>query len=108
LGKENGKDRYITYSLIKTKSVNYETKELYKMKLDTFGAVDNMTIPFYKIKFEELGTFYIDGIINDHVTIDTLTRPRKPSDKVRYIENVVRATHKVVVIAKPIPKTSQL
>jgi len=71
------------------------------MRLDTFGAIDNRTIPFYNIKFTELGTFYIDGIINDHVFIDTLKQPKKPTDKVRYIEKVVQATHKVVVIENP-------
>lgn len=92
------KSRYISFYMTKTKNIDYETEELYKLKLDTFGAIDNRTIPFHKIKFTELGTFYMDGIINDHVMIDTLTRPKKPTDKVRYIENIIRANHKVVVI----------
>ena len=99
LKKTNGVNRYIIYSLTKTKNIDYNTKQLYKIKLDTFGAVDNRTIPFYDIKFSEVGTFYIDGILNDYVTIE---KPNaKPTDKSRYIENVLRATHKVVVIEKP-------
>lgn len=108
LEEVNGKDRYITYSLTKTKNINYETKQLYKIKLDTFGAIDNRTIPIYGIKFTELGVHYIDGIINDHITIDTLTNSKSNTDKVRYIENVVRATHKVVVIENPNPDRSDL
>lgn len=97
---EKTKSRYISFYMTKTKNIDYEMKQLYKVKLDTFGAIDNRTIPFYDLKFTELGVNYIDGIINDHLTIDTLTKP-KPTDKVRYIENVLRATHKVVVIESP-------
>lgn len=95
------KIRYISFYMTKTQSINYEDEDLYKVKLDTFGALDHNTIPFYDIKFSELGVHYIDGLINDHVIIDTLPKIRNPDDKVRYIEKVVRATHKVVVIDKP-------
>lgn len=94
------KSRYISFYMTKTKNIDYEMKQLYKIKLDTFGAIDNRTIPFYDVKFSELGIHYIDGLINDHVTIDTLIRS-KPTDKVRYIENVLRVTHKVFVIESP-------
>ena len=52
----------------------------------------------YDIKFTELGTNYIYGIINDHVTIDALKKPKKATDKVRYIENETRLSHKVIVV----------
>ena len=104
---DDKKSRYISFYMTKTRNIDYDIKQLYKIKLDTFGAVDNRTIPFYDVKFTELGVHYIDGIINDHVTIDTLTRPKKSTDKVRYIENVLRATHKVVVIEKPNPPTNK-
>jgi hypothetical protein len=94
----NGIDRYVIFSLITTKHSNYSINELRKMKLDTFGAVDNNLIPFYKIKFTELGTNYIYGILNDHAIIDTLRKPIKESDKVRFIENEIRLIHKVIVI----------
>ena len=97
---EKMKCRYISFYMTKIKNIDYEMKQLYKIKLDTFGAIDNRTIPFYDLKFTELGINYIDGIINDHITIDTLTKP-KPTDKVRYVENVLRITHKVVVIECP-------
>ena len=91
------KSRYISFYMSKTKDINYKIEELKTMKLDTFGAIDNRTIPFYDLKFTELGVHYIDGIINDHISIDTLIKSKKSIEKVRYIENVVRATHKVVV-----------
>lgn len=99
--KANGIDRYIVYGLRKTKTIDYEFKKLKKVRLDTFGAVNNRAIPFFDIIFTEAGTFYLDGVINEHVTVDTLQRPKKPTDKVRYIENEVRATHKVIVIDEP-------
>lgn len=98
LEEVDGINRYIMYSLTRTKNLDYDTMELYKIKLDTFGAIDNRTIPFYDIKFTELGVHYIDGIINDHATINTLPKSQNPNDKVRYIVNEARATHKVIVI----------
>ena len=95
---KNGVNKYIVFSLTKTKHLNYDIQQLRKMKLDTFGAISNNVIPFYDIKFTELGTNYIYGIINDHVTIDALKKPKKANDKVRYIENETRLSHKVIVV----------
>lgn len=98
--EDKRKSRYITYYMNKTQDVNYNLKDLKKMNLDTFGAINNRTIPIYGIKFSELGVHYLDGIINDHISIDTFSQSKKNEDKARYIENVVRATHKVIVIEK--------
>lgn len=98
LEEVNGIDRYVIFSLTTTKHSNFSINELRKMKLDTFGAVDNNLIPFHKIKFTELGTNYIHGILNDQAIIDTHRKPIKESDKVRLIENEIRLTHKVIVI----------
>lgn len=38
--------RYITFYMTKTRSIDYEDKQLYKVKLDTFGALDHNNIPF--------------------------------------------------------------
>ena len=84
----------------KSKYVNYDFNILKLNIKDTFGAINNRIIPFYNIKFNELGIHYIDGIINDIVYIDTVKSKRKDSDLVRLIENEVRVTHKVVVIRK--------
>ena len=97
---DDRKSRYITYYMTKAKVANYNIEELKKMRLDTFGAIDNRSIPIYGIKFSELGVHYLDGIINDHISIDTFSQSNKDEDKVRYIENVVRATHKVMVIER--------
>ncbi len=97
--EKDGINRYIIYSFIKTNNLNYSLNQLRKMKLDTVGAIDNHTIPFYDIKFTEVGTYYLYGIINDHVTIDT-NKISKPTNRVRIIENEARASHKIVVINK--------
>ena len=52
------------------------------------------------MKFKKLGLNYVDGILHDHVFIDTIKGKTKPNDKVRYLEMEVRANHKVVVIDK--------
>jgi hypothetical protein len=96
---KKGIQRYITYSFITSNNSNYTLKELRKMNLDTVGAVDNHTIPFYDIKFEKIGTYYIHGIINDHAFIDT-NKVSNPKNKVRYIENEAQVRYKIVVIDK--------
>lgn len=94
------KNRYIRYILTTTDKVDYDYKYLKSIIKDTFGAINNRTIPFYDIKFTKVGVHYIDGIINDNILIDKLPTSKEATDKVRYIENEIRATHKVVVIEK--------
>jgi hypothetical protein len=97
---DSKKNRYTRFIMRKSKYVKYDFNILKLNIKDTFGALNNRVIPFYNIKFNELGIHYIDGIINDIVYIDTVTSKRKNSDLVRLIENEVRVTHKVVVIKK--------
>ncbi|PKQ46765.1 hypothetical protein [Confluentibacter flavum] len=91
------KNRYTRFIAAKTTSdINYSVERLRKIATDTFGAIDNRTIPFYDIKFSKLGVNYIDGIINDIVLIVP-----KDTDKNEYyplLRNEIRATHKVFVI----------
>lgn len=87
------KVRYITFRMLTTKNIDYDEHFLNKITKDTFGAINNKTIPFYDIAFKSTGAHYIDGIINDYVIIDTFK-----NDKARYIEKEVRVTHKVIVI----------
>lgn len=97
--EKSGKSRYILYSLTKVKNINYNEDYLRTIAIDTFGATNNREIPFYDIKFDQTGIYYIDGIINDNVIIDIPNKEKKQKeDKVRYIVNEVRATHKVIVI----------
>lgn len=105
--EKNGIDRYILFSMTKTKTLDYSIEELRKMKLDTFGATNHNTIPLQNIKFENIGTYYIYGILNDHATINTSKIP-KPTDKVRYIENESRISYKVIVIDKATTGNSRL
>jgi hypothetical protein len=93
------KSRYIKYYFRESDNLNYNDKRLKKNITDTCGAIDSHKIPFY-IKFKKVGTKYVDGIIHDHVFIDTIKGKTKPEDKVRYVEMEMRASHKVIVIDK--------
>lgn len=95
------KNRYIRFMMAKTHVIDFDDKHLKQIAKDTFGAIDNRTIPFYDVKFTKLGTNYIVGIINDNVLIDTVAKDKNGKDLVRYVEREVRATHKVVVIERP-------
>lgn len=94
------KNRYTRFILATTNSVDYDFNYLKRIVKDTFGALNNREIPFYDIKFKQTGTYYIDGIINDIVSIDTVKEPTKKDYLVRFIENEERVTHKVIVINK--------
>lgn len=95
------KNRYTRFILTTTNNPNYDYKHLKQTVKDTFGALNNREIPFYNIKFAKPGIYYIDGIINDIVLIDTITKHKSENDLLRLIENEERVTHRVVVIEKP-------
>jgi hypothetical protein len=92
------KNRYIYYSYIKNKSINYDDDSLKKNIRDTFGARNNKLIPLYNIKFDKLGLNYIDGFITDEVMIDNGAKNHKGEPMVRIITNEFRVTKKVLVI----------
>lgn len=89
------KNRYIIYSLAKTKDLRNSEKSLKKIAIDTFGAIDYRTIPLFKIKFTEKGVNFIDGFITDNGYINLY-----PKDSVRIVTDEFRVSHKVVVIDK--------
>jgi hypothetical protein len=97
---ESANSRYIIYSFIKTKSIDYDEEYLSKIAVDTIGAIDNNTILLSNIKFTKLGTYYLDGIINDNAIINLMKRDNDGDDVSRSITNEVRATLKVFVIDK--------
>lgn len=97
---QSTKSRYIIYSFAKTKSIAYDVKHLSKIAIDTIGAIDNNTILLSNIKFTELGTHYLDGLINDNAIINLKAKDKDGDDLSRSITDEVRATLKVVVIEK--------
>ncbi len=99
--KNDKKSRYIIYSYTKVHSINYTDKALLQMVLDTIGAIDNSTILLSNIKFNQSGTYYIDGIINDSAYLSANEKDKDGDELMRVITNEVRATHKVVVIERP-------
>lgn len=66
------KNRYSRFIVEKTHQPLKDIEELRKKVVDTFGALNNRKIPFYNIKFDKLGTNYLQGIIDDIVLIDTV------------------------------------
>lgn len=92
------RNRYIIFSMTLTDNIDYAEKDLWKIAKDTFGALDNHTIPFYDIKFDKTGIFFIDGVINDQGYITSDTKNKEGSYDTRIITNEFRATKKVVVI----------
>lgn len=97
-GKE--KNRYTRFILATTDNVAYDFKHLKQIVKDTFGAINNRTIPFCDIKFTKSGIYYIDGIINDIVLIDLHEKDNEGNELYKLIENEIRLTHKIVVIDK--------
>jgi hypothetical protein len=95
------KNRYVRFIATKTNNVDYDYKHLKETVKDTFGARNNKSIPFYDFKFDKLGTYYIDGIINDIILIDLHKKDKDGEDLSRFLENEERVTHKVIVIEKP-------
>ena len=95
------KNRYTRFILTTTNDVDYDLKHLKQIVKDTFGALNNRSIPFYDIRFSKKGVYYIDGIIKDIVSIDTVTKPTKKDYLIRLLENEKRVTHKVIVIDNP-------
>tara|TARA_B110000503_G_C7081503_1_gene385366 strand:- start:209 stop:745 length:537 start_codon:yes stop_codon:yes gene_type:complete len=101
------KNRYTRFILKTTNNLNYDFKHLKQTAKDSFGALNNRVIPFYRINFKETGTYYIDGFINDNILIDTI-KNKKDNDLLRYIENEERINHKVIVINRPVLKSKTL
>ncbi|MHC0446127.1 hypothetical protein ACWA1F_12000 [Flavobacterium sp. 3-218] len=100
----NKRNRYIIFSMTVTDNIDYSEKDLWKIAKDTFGALNNHTIPFYDIKFDRIGTFFIDGIINDQGYITSDKKNKKGSFDTRIITNEFRATKKVIVIDGKTPR----
>lgn len=93
--KDSIKNRYIIYSLAKTTDLKNSTASLRKIAVDSFGAIDNRTIPIFKIKFNTTGVHFIDGFITDNGYIKDIKK-----DSIRIITNEFRVAHKVIVVDK--------
>jgi len=82
-----------------TNNIDYDYDYLKSIVKDTFGAYDNRSI-YFMLKFERSGVFYMDGVINDLVLIDLHKKSEEGIDQIRWLEDEVRVTKKVVVIDK--------
>lgn len=94
------KYRYVFTALTINHDIKYDFNYLKKIVKDTFGAIDNRKIPIRNLSFPKKGVHYIDGLINDAVFIDLHMKDEDGEDLIRWIENEVRITKKVIVIEK--------
>lgn len=97
---DSRKNRYTRFILTTTNNVEYDFENLKLIVKDSFGALNNREIPFYDIKFDKPGIYYIDGIIDDMVLLDTITKRKSKDDSLELVRNAERVTRKVVVISK--------
>lgn len=100
-GLEN-KNRYTRLITHYSNSQNLDVEYLKGVVKDTFGAIDNRTIPFYDVKFSKPGTYYIQGLINDVVVINLFSKDEDGNDLIRFIEYDEPVSHKVVVLENKI------
>lgn len=89
--EDNGKARYVFYSLIKTRSLS-EKVDFKNKVVDTFISKTNTEISIQKLKFDELGVNYIDGILTDEAYL------KLENDKIRIITKEYRITKEVIVV----------
>ncbi|MCV9932152.1 hypothetical protein OIU80_07645 [Flavobacterium sp. LS1R47] len=92
--------RFLRFTLITTKDINYNDEHLKKIVNDTCIAENNRLIPIYSIRFDKLGVNYIDGIINDEVMIENGAKNNKGEPMTRIITHETRITKRVIVIDK--------
>ena len=94
-------DMFFSYCLFSKEKPDYDFVYLKEHIKDTFGALNNRIINVTDVIFSEVGEFYIDGIINDLVAIETDIKDKDGLDMVRLVENEQRVTHKIIVIRRP-------
>jgi hypothetical protein len=92
--------RFLRYTLITTKDINYNDEHLKKIVNDTCIAENNRLIPIYSIRFDKLGINYIDGIITDEVYISHGAKSKNGKPMDRLIIHETRLTKRVIVIDK--------
>ena len=92
-------NRFVRLIVTTTNNIDYDYDYLKSIVKDTFGAYDNRSI-YFMLKFEKPGMFYVDGVINDLVLIDLHKKNSEGIDQIRWLEDEVRVTKKIVVIEK--------
>ena len=100
------KERYTILYLKLLSNYVYDDFDFEKFKKTSklmYGATNNREISFDKIKFDSIGTYYINGIIEDFVYIDLKRKDENGEDLVRLIEKQGEILHRVVVIDKSVP-----
>lgn len=92
------KYRFIHYAYTGTKTLHKDLDSLKRIIRDTTWAKTNNVINLKNILFRKSGTYYIDGIITDEVSIEDGTMDKNGKPMVRIITNEFRLSKKVIVI----------
>lgn len=101
---DTSKKRYTILYLKLLSNYSYDEFEFDSFKKSSklqYGAHNNIEIPFYRIKFDSVGLFYINGVIEDFVYIDLKEKDKNGKNLKRLIEVQEELLHKVVVIPQP-------
>jgi len=93
-----GTYRYINYAFTGTKTIGYDSEHLKTKFKDTVWATNNRSIPIKDIWFENVGSYYFDGIIFDEVFIENGFKNDKGESTARRLTNEIRLVKKVVVV----------
>lgn len=92
--------RYVMlYLKISKKSIT--DSEKIKKSGKIFGASNNRKIPIYNIKFNEAGTYFMYGILNDFLLIDEGKKNNQGEEMAREIEKEWKISKKVYVLNHP-------
>jgi len=103
--EDKEKERYTILYLKLLSNYVYDDFDFEKFKKTSklkYGATNNREISFDKIKFDSIGTYYINGVIQDFVVIDLKEKNENGEDMVRLIEKQEEILHKVVVVDKSV------
>lgn len=103
--EDKEKERYTILYLKLLSNYVYDDFDFEKFKKTSklkYGATNNREISFDKIKFDSIGTYYINGVIQDFVVIDLKEKNENDEDMVRLIEKQVEILHRVVVVDKSV------
>lgn len=101
--EDKEKERYtILYLKLISKYVynDFDFEKFKKTSKLQYGATNNREISFDKIKFDSIGTYFLNGVIQDFVVIDLKIKDENGEDMFRIIEKQEEILHRVVVIDK--------
>ena len=91
--------RYVVFRTLSSNSYKF-LDNFYNDSLQEYriGAIDNRTIPFYELSFNQPGIYKIKGYVNDQVLLESNTEHNSDSINLRLLEMDFPMSFNVVVI----------